>query len=78
MIQSKIICNLCGKEFDQWDKLGNFSICKRLGYGSKYDGETVNIDICCDCMEKLVESCVVSPIEKGERVKYECSNAQRL
>lgn len=63
MIQSKIICNLCGKEFDIWDKKEGFVIHKRCGYGTKYDGETLNLDICCDCMERLIESCAIFPME---------------
>lgn len=63
MISSKVVCNLCGRDFDVWDKQEDFSIHKRCGYGTKYDGETLNLDICCDCMEQLIDSCEVSPIE---------------
>lgn len=63
MIKSEIICNVCGKEFDVWDKQASFSIHKRCGYGTKYDGETITLDICCECMERLVDSCMISPIE---------------
>lgn len=63
MIQSKIFCNLCGKEMDRWDRQEGFSIHRRCGYGTKYDGETLELDICCDCMERLIDSCRLSPIE---------------
>lgn len=67
MISSKVVCNMCGRDFDTWDKQEDFSIHKRCGYGTKYDGETLNLDICCDCMERLIDSCKVSPIEgRGE------------
>lgn len=63
MITNEIICNVCGKEFDAWDRKEDFSIHKRCGYGTKYDGETINLDICCECMERLIESCAISPME---------------
>ena len=67
MIYNKIVCNMCGKEFDIWDKQEDFSIHKKCGYGTKYDGETLNLDICCDCMEQIIGACRVSPIEeRGE------------
>lgn len=63
MIQSKIFCNICGKEFDMWDTQEDYSIHKRCGYGTEYDGETLELDICCECMERLIDSCRLSPIE---------------
>lgn len=58
----KIICNKCGKEFDIWDEQENFSIYRQCGYGTKHDGDKLELDLCCDCMEKLIEECEVSPI----------------
>ena len=55
-------CNMCGKVFDMWDAQENFSIHRRLGYGTKYDGDTLELDLCCDCIEKIIEECKVSPI----------------
>ena len=55
-------CNMCGKAFDMWDAQENFSIHRKLGYGTKYDGDTLELDLCCDCIEKIVEECKVSPI----------------
>lgn len=67
MITSKVICNLCGRDFDTWDKMEDFSIHKRCGYGTKYDGDTISLDICCECMEQLIDSCRVSPVQgKGD------------
>lgn len=66
MIENTIYCNLCGKKFDEWDKQEAFSIHRRCGYGTKYDGETIQMDICCECMNKLIEACVISPIENCE------------
>ena len=57
-----IICNKCGKKFDIWDTQENFSVYRRLGYGTKYDGDDLELDLCCDCMEKLIDECIISPI----------------
>ena len=57
-----IVCNKCGKELDLWDTQENFSIERSLGYGTKYDGDKLKIHLCCDCMEKLIDECMVSPI----------------
>lgn len=62
MTQDKRTCNLCGKELDIWDKQEDFSLHRHLGYGTKYDESYLDIQICCDCMEKLIDDCVVSPI----------------
>ena len=64
MIQNKIICNRCGKEFDTWDRQEGFSIYKRCGYGTKYDGMNIELDLCCECMEWLIEECSVFPVSE--------------
>lgn len=56
------ICNKCGKKFDFWDTQENFSISKILGYGTKYDGSVLELDLCCECMNKLISECAVSPL----------------
>jgi len=56
-------CNKCGKRFDIFDEQENFSIYKRLGYGTKYDGDILEINLCCDCMEELIEECVINPVK---------------
>jgi hypothetical protein len=61
-MSSKIICNKCGKELDMWDMQEGFRMYRRFGYGTKYDGDTVDLNLCCDCIEKLIDSCLVSPI----------------
>lgn len=57
-----ITCNHCGKVFDLWDTQEGFSIKKRLGYGTKFDGDELNMNLCCDCMEQLIDDCLISPI----------------
>lgn len=59
----KITCNCCGKEMDTVDLCGATSITKMLGYGSKYDGAYVEIDICPDCFDKIIDNMKVPPIQ---------------
>lgn len=55
----KIFCNCCGKEINK-NPLGYFedhlSIEKKWGYGSGFDGEDHNIDICKKCYVSWVRS----------------------
>ena len=62
------ICNLCGKTFDFLDEQENFSMRRLIGYGSRHDGEALSLDLCCDCMDKLIDRCVVSPVVDLETV----------
>lgn len=61
-IVKKSFCNVCGRELDAWDEQEDFTIHKHLGYGTKYDGEILNLHICCNCMDSLINSCKLSPI----------------
>lgn len=60
-------CNKCGKKLDMWDIQEDFSMQRRLGYGSKYDGDDLDIDLCCDCMDELIEKCVIPPVKSIEK-----------
>ena len=62
-IMKKTVCNMCGKTFDGWDEQENFSIYRTIGYGSRHDGEILSLDLCCDCMDKLIDMCSISPVE---------------
>ena len=57
-------CNKCGKPFDIWDKQEAFHIYRELGYGTAYDGSLLELDLCCSCMDALIEECTISPIIK--------------
>lgn len=62
-----IRCNLCGKELDEVDRNLHFSMHRRIGYGSKHDGELLDLDICGKCMDAIIDQAEVSPIsECGE------------
>lgn len=56
-------CNKCGKKMDIFDIEAQFSFQRQLGYGSKYDGDNLDLDLCCDCMDVLIDECVISPVE---------------
>jgi len=65
----KRVCNMCGKDFDMWDRQENFGFHYHVGYGSAYDGDTISLDLCCKCFDKLmaeyiVPKCKMSPIEE--------------
>lgn len=57
-------CNICGKEFDVCDASENFAIKGKLGYGTKYDGDKLDLHICCECMNNIIDSCVISPVQE--------------
>lgn len=55
-------CNKCGNRLSEWDIQEDFSIYSQLGYGTKYDGSKLELDLCCKCMDELIDSCSISPI----------------
>ena len=59
-------CNYCGKEFDFTDSILGFHAEQRLGFGSIYDGDLFYIDLCCGCLDRLIDSCKITPIEDVE------------
>lgn len=63
------ICNLCGKEFDEYDKLENRCFHGRFGYGSKHDGDKFELNLCCECFDKafdyITPLCKHRPIDDG-------------
>lgn len=66
-MKGKTICNKCGKTFEIYDNANAFYIHRRAGYGmGEYDGEIIQLDLCCDCMKKLIEECKLSPIEEKD------------
>lgn len=55
-------CNICGSKMDFWDIQEDFTIHTTAGYGSKYDEEEIELHICCDCMDRIIEQCKITPI----------------
>jgi len=60
------ICNCCGGKLDFFDIQQNFTIHKRIGYGSKYDGCVIECKLCCSCFDKMIGACKESPIIEEE------------
>ena len=57
-MSDKRVCNYCGKELDLFDLQEDFSIHRQhIGYGSIHDGDNVDLQLCCDCFDKLVSEC---------------------
>lgn len=59
-------CSRCGKSIDMFDEMSGISVKKPLGFGSQYDGQFLNIRLCCECTDELIRSCRVSPITDDE------------
>ena len=69
MKQTKTYCNKCGKEFDKTDMTGGImSFRHYIGYGSVHDGSCIVLDLCADCLDNLIDSCKISPLEDAEYV----------
>ena len=66
-MKENLICNHCGKELDFFDLQNDFSIHRRIGYGSIHDGDDVHMYLCSECFDNLVSECKVSPIEEIDR-----------
>lgn len=64
---NKAICNLCGKEVEEY-LISGFS--HKFGYGTCFDGDTLDLKICSDCTENLITNlineCKINPIEEYE------------
>jgi hypothetical protein len=56
------VCNQCGKELDEYDLHQNFRISTQIGYGSRSDGLSVDMRLCSECFDVLVESCAINPL----------------
>lgn len=62
-INQSVSCNICNKEFELYDIQNGLNITKYLGYGSVHDGCRLNLNICCDCLDNIINSCKKSPVE---------------
>lgn len=61
--ETKITCNLCGKPFDEADRHQHLSLYTSIGYGSRYDGKYLALDMCNNCMDTIIDQCAVPPLE---------------
>lgn len=65
----KCMCNICGKEFDEFDWQNSFGVHQAVMYGSQFDGFAINLDLCCECFDKLMEDYILpraahNPVEE--------------
>lgn len=63
-MQEKRVCNRCGKALDIFDLQQDFTIHKQVQYGSMHDGCYADYHLCCDCFDRTVGECKVSPIKE--------------
>ena len=50
----RMVCNICGKPLDVFDLQEKISYHSHMGYGSRFDEEIVDLDLCCDCFDKMM------------------------
>ena len=55
-------CNLCGNVIDPMTGRGGIHISEELGYGSKYDMDLLDMEICYECLDRIVDACRISPV----------------
>lgn len=47
---------------DDFDIQEGFSFHQRLGYGSRHDEDQLDLDLCCACVDQLIDECAISPL----------------
>lgn len=57
-----LYCNKCGKKIDNMHVFSGLSVTKRLEYGSKYDLDLLELDLCGDCLDKIIDECAITPV----------------
>lgn len=60
-------CTICGKQFGLYDKYADLCFEKKIGYGSVHDGKTLQINLCCECFDKLAD--FLTTFSKGKLFK---------
>jgi hypothetical protein len=57
---------MCGNEFNEWDTQEDFGFHYSVGYGSKFDGDIIDLDLCCGCFDKIMDwiipQCKTNPV----------------
>jgi hypothetical protein len=63
VVSESVQCNKCGKECDKGEEfnenMNNFYF--GFGWGSRYDGETWDFDLCEECLVDIIKSFKVVP-----------------
>ena len=47
-------CNCCGSEINNTQRPYGIGVHTRIGYGSKFDGQEIDLDLCSDCLDKIM------------------------
>lgn len=67
---TKVVCNICGKAFGKNDCVTITNFETMLPYGSKYDGMSLNIDLCPECCDKVIDLirplCKFDPLDESD------------
>jgi hypothetical protein len=46
---------MCNNPLDEWDLQEDFFFSRWIGYGSKYDLNKLDIQLCCTCFDKVLD-----------------------
>lgn len=69
---TRTYCNKCGSGIDKANERDCFSISSRIGYGSKYDGDSLELDLCYDCLDEILQiiipKCKHNPIKSSDKL----------
>ena len=70
-------CDLCGKFFNAFDEQEHFGLhYHNVGYGSKYDRCHIDIDMCCDCFDKLMTEYIERKLKFKDSAVRDCDAEQ--
>lgn len=59
------ICTMCGNRFNFWDKQEAFGFHHNVGYGSTFDSSRIDVELCCDCFDKLMNTYILPRCKKN-------------
>lgn len=62
------MCSICGKQFDFYDEQLDCNFVRDIGYGSKYTGRGLDLNLCCNCFDSLLDEilpkCAINPMSE--------------
>ena len=68
------ICNCCGEKIDVLERPNGLRVRRKLSYGSVYDGDDLCLTLCCSCLDRMIESCMISPVAGPKIYKARVKN----
>lgn len=70
---TKILCNVCGEDPRLKKVHIEIDIHQPIGYGSRYDGDKIDLDVCANCVDTVLEAisnvCKIPPIHIVEKME---------